>query len=155
MNRTLVEMARCLLLQASLPEAFWAEAIATAAYLRNRCPTKQLQGQTPYEVWFGSKPSISHLRPFGCKAFPLNKKPSKGKFERSSKPCVFVGYAKEVKAYRVWDPETRKIVESRDVEFDEERFTTKVTDEKESSTLFEIFFENKDWKERQPSKYFQ
>jgi hypothetical protein len=38
-NRTLVEMARCILLQANLPDTLWAEAVNTATYLRNRCAT--------------------------------------------------------------------------------------------------------------------
>jgi len=43
MNRTLIEMARCLLSQANLPKEFWAKAVATAVYIRNRCPTKELE----------------------------------------------------------------------------------------------------------------
>ncbi|GBL98972.1 Retrovirus-related Pol polyprotein from transposon TNT 1-94 [Araneus ventricosus] len=42
-NRTLVNMARCLLLQSGLPMKFWAEAINCAVYIRNRCPTRGLQ----------------------------------------------------------------------------------------------------------------
>lgn len=49
-NRTLVEMARCLMLQSKLPPHFWAEAIATAAYIRNRCPTRNLEDSTPFEA---------------------------------------------------------------------------------------------------------
>lgn len=37
-NRTLLEMARCLLIQSGLPSSFWAEAVSTANYIRNRCP---------------------------------------------------------------------------------------------------------------------
>lgn len=47
-NRTLV--ARCIMLQANLPDSLWAESINTAAYLRNRCATKNLDGITPFEV---------------------------------------------------------------------------------------------------------
>ena len=39
LNRTLVETTRAMLLDAKLPHEFWAEAISTAAYLRNRSPT--------------------------------------------------------------------------------------------------------------------
>ncbi|XP_076686075.1 uncharacterized protein LOC143378147 [Andrena cerasifolii] len=56
LNRTLVEMARCLLMQAELPITLWAEAIGTAAYIRNRCPTTANQETTPHEVWTGEKP---------------------------------------------------------------------------------------------------
>ena len=53
MNRTLVEMARSMLIGANMTQRFWAEAISTAAYLRNRSPTKAIQGITPYEAWTG------------------------------------------------------------------------------------------------------
>lgn len=49
-NRTVVERARCLLLDANLPKCFWAEACSTAVHLINRSPAKSLQGKTPYEL---------------------------------------------------------------------------------------------------------
>lgn len=116
-NRTLVEMARCLLIGSSLPETLWAEAICTAAYLRNRCPTKVLGNKTPYEVWSGAKPSVSHFRVFGSKAVVLMKQPGKSKFEAKGKEYTFVGYSDESKAYRLLDMATGKIVKSRDVHF--------------------------------------
>ena len=36
MNRTLVESVRSMLSDAKLPKKFWAEALSTAVYLRNR-----------------------------------------------------------------------------------------------------------------------
>ena len=51
LNRTLVESTRSMLLDARLPHKFWAEAISTAAYLRNRCPTRAVKEMTPYEAW--------------------------------------------------------------------------------------------------------
>ncbi|XP_070144855.1 uncharacterized protein [Drosophila kikkawai] len=56
-NRTLVEMARCMMKQAGAPPSFWAEAISTASYLRNRCPTKALFGELPYTYWTGKVPT--------------------------------------------------------------------------------------------------
>ena len=49
-NRTLIEMARCMLIQAYLSHGFWAEAVSTANYIRNRCSTKRLEGKSPYEM---------------------------------------------------------------------------------------------------------
>ncbi|KAK2426495.1 hypothetical protein QL285_025158 [Trifolium repens] len=50
-NRTIMEMARCLLHEKELPKKFWAEAANTAVFLLNRLPTKALQKKTPFEAW--------------------------------------------------------------------------------------------------------
>lgn len=71
-NRTLVEMARCMLMQSM---TLWAKAINTAAFLKNRCPTKALQGKTPLEMCIGTKLDVSFLHTFGCKAFALQERP--------------------------------------------------------------------------------
>ena len=68
MNRNLVESVRSMLADAHLPHEFCAEAMSTAVYHRNRSPMKAISGKTPYEAWMAKKPSVSHLRVFGCKA---------------------------------------------------------------------------------------
>lgn len=113
-NRTLVEMARCMLLSSNLHESLWGEAINTAVYLRNRSPTKLLS-LTPYEALCGVKPTVHHLRIFGCKAIVLDKRPGKSKFAAKGFECNMVGYCSESKAHRLYDPATKKITKSRDV----------------------------------------
>lgn len=51
LNRTLIERIKCMLLDASLDQKFWAEAIVTAAYLINRTPCRDQNTTTPYELW--------------------------------------------------------------------------------------------------------
>jgi len=65
-NQTVMEMAKSMLHEKGLPKTLWAEAVYTAVYLINRCPTKAVWGKTPFEAWSGRKPSIKHLRVFGC-----------------------------------------------------------------------------------------
>ncbi|KAH9296642.1 hypothetical protein KI387_040230, partial [Taxus chinensis] len=48
-NRTVMEMARCMLSTAKLEDQFWAEAVQTVVYLLNRAPTKILQNKTSEE----------------------------------------------------------------------------------------------------------
>ena len=69
MNRTLVETLRSMLADAKLPHSFWAEALSTAVYLKNRSPTKALKDMTPFEAWRNEKPRVEHLRVFGCDAY--------------------------------------------------------------------------------------
>ena len=70
MNRTLTESARAMIAHANLPNDYWAEAIATAAYVKNRAPTTAFEiDTTPYERWYGKKPDVTHLKVFGCIAY--------------------------------------------------------------------------------------
>jgi len=102
-----------MIIQSKLPPSFWAEAIATANYIRNRCITKSLDSGTPFEKWTGRCPNVHHLQKFGCKAIILNKSPNKGKFEARGLEGIFVGYSEVSKAYRIWLPKDRKIHLSR------------------------------------------
>ena len=95
-NRTLVEMARCLLIQSNLSPSFWGEAINTANYIRNRCPTNSLNGKTPFEMWTGKIPYVGYFREFGCPVYSLNREPNKKKFEERSKKGIFDGDRKSV-----------------------------------------------------------
>ena len=70
-NRTLLEMARCMVKGKHLPDKFWMEALMCANYVLNRCFTNALRVVTPYEAWNGRKPMVSHLRVFGCLAYAL------------------------------------------------------------------------------------
>lgn len=141
MNRTLVEMARCLLLQSNLPLSFWTEAIATAAYIRNRSLAKSLNEMTPFEVKIGTKPDVSNFKIFVCKAFALDKT-QKEKFQSRSKECIFVGFSSESKAYRLWDGTAKRIIVSRDVRFIEEPERPEITDDQKKNTKFEIILTN-------------
>ncbi|XP_071648509.1 uncharacterized protein [Temnothorax longispinosus] len=78
-NHTLVEMSRCLLLQANLPKSLWAEMVNAAAFIRNRCPSRNLHEQTPFELWNGKKPFVGFMKVIGCKALEKGKR--HGKFE--------------------------------------------------------------------------
>ena len=69
MNRTLVETARSMMSHAKMPVEFWAQAISTAVYLRNRSPTISLPGITPFECLFNCEPDVSNLKVFGYLAF--------------------------------------------------------------------------------------
>lgn len=99
-NRTLMDTARCLVIQSGLPAYLWAEAVNTANFIRNRCRTRKLQGKTPYELWFGNAPNVSNLKRFGCEVFIMERSPGRSKLQPRSRRGVFVGYSTETKGYR-------------------------------------------------------
>ncbi|KAJ4751816.1 polyprotein [Rhynchospora pubera] len=118
-NRTVVEMARSMLKSKGLPNQLWAEAVATTVYILNLSPTKAVLNQTPFEAWFERKPSVAHLRVFGCIAYTLISSQNRRKLDQKSEKCVFIGYCLQSKGYRLYNPKSNKIVVSRDVMFDE------------------------------------
>ena len=117
-NRTLLEKVRCLLSTAGLwdRKALWAEAMSTACYLVNRSPHSSIEFQIPEEVWSGNPVDYSNLRVFGC---PVYAHVNEGKLAPRAVKCMFLGYASESKGYRMWCPDSKKVIQSRDVTFNE------------------------------------
>ena len=105
---------------AKLPKIFWGEALQIANYLQNRSPTKSITvNKTPYEMWFGKPPNLSYLKIFGSTAHILVQKETRRKLDSHSIEAIFLGYSEESKAYRLMDKQSKKIVISRDVIFNE------------------------------------
>lgn len=123
-NRTIMEKVRCMLMDAGLGMKFWAEAVNTAVYLKNRSPTKAVLGATPEEKWSKKKVNLNNLKVFGCIAYVMVK--NRKKLDQKSKPYIFMGYSEESKGYRLIDPTNpRDIKHSRDVVFLEDKFYVK------------------------------
>jgi transposase InsO family protein len=122
-NRTIFDAVRAMLHRAGLSSYFWAEAAQAAVHVRNRCSTRAVPGATPYQVWTGRRPSIENLRVFGCVAYVhvVEQKRSDKLGDRSIR-CIHVGYSAQSKAYRLYNPATDKVVVSRDVTFEEQKF---------------------------------
>lgn len=116
-NRTIVEKARCMLQQAGLEQKYWAEAVNTTVYLKNRSPTIAVRGKTPEECWTGRKPNLSFARVFGCRAFMHIPDARRTKWEPKSRELMHIGYYEDSKAYRLLNPETGRVYKARDVIF--------------------------------------
>jgi transposase InsO family protein len=122
-NRTFVEAMRSLLLQAALEPRFWPWAADAVEHLLNRTVRSTRRTKTPYEVVTGRKPSLRHLRVFGCDADVHLKGGAGGKLGAKSRRMIFVGYEALRMAYRFWDASCNRLVVERDAAFDENAFT--------------------------------
>ena len=100
-----------------IEKKFWAEAVNMACYLINRSPRATLNGKVV--VWTGSPVDYSGLRVFGCLAYVHIPNEERSKLDAKSRQCIFLGYHKGVKGFKLWDPKVNKVVISRDVVFDE------------------------------------
>ncbi|KAE8664954.1 hypothetical protein F3Y22_tig00112738pilonHSYRG01227 [Hibiscus syriacus] len=132
MNRTLMEKVRCMLSNAGLGKEFWAEALVYACHLINHLPSTTIGGKTPLEKWFGVPATdYDSLHVFGSTTYYHVKE---SKLDPRAKKVIFMGITSGVKGYRLWCPETKKIIFSRDVTFDESTMLRKVTSEKLEQT---------------------
>jgi hypothetical protein len=125
MNQTLMEKSRRMLSDVGLGQELWAEAMGTSCYLGNRTPSSVLDDKNPHEVWCGKKLSLQHLRVFVCDAYVHVPKENRSKLDKKVEKCIFIGYKDGVKGYKIWNPESKKSVYSRDVVFREVKDVSK------------------------------
>lgn len=91
----------------------------TVVFLLNRAPTSALDGLTSYQAWYKKKPPVHFLKVFGCIAYIKNLHPHLTKLDDRGQKVVFIGYQDGSKAYRFYDPVTKRVHVSRDAVFDE------------------------------------
>ncbi|KAD3336888.1 hypothetical protein E3N88_32407 [Mikania micrantha] len=107
-NRTLIEAARTMLADSSLPVQFWNEAIANACYTLNRVMIVKRHGKTCFELLHNRKPNLKDLEPFGASCTML-KKHEQGKFNEKVEEGYFLGYNTPNK--RVYNRSTQNVEE--------------------------------------------
>lgn len=136
-NRTVVEMTRSYLKEMKMPSEMWGEAVRHSIYVLNRLPTRALSRQTPYEAWTGIKPNVSHIRVFGCLSHMKIPNIHSKKLDDRSMQVVNLGREPGTKAYRVYDPVTKRVYVSRDVVFEESKCWPWSQQEEEGSSNVE------------------
>lgn len=125
-NRTLAEAIIALLIEANLPPSMWIDAASSFVHVHNRSPTTSLSGSTPFEIWYRKKPSVSHLRAWGCLAFVHVQKDQRNSLESHTRKCIFIRYALDYKGWVFWDPEKRTEIISDSAVFFETVFPGKM-----------------------------
>jgi hypothetical protein len=111
-------MAKMMLDEHRTPRCFLADAMSTVCYISNRIFQHSILYLTSFKFRFGRKPSVPHLRHFGCKWFVL-KRGNLDKFESHSSNGILLGYIPHCRSYRVFNLKINTIVESCDVTFNE------------------------------------
>lgn len=120
--RSTNDILRTLLLQAHMPPPFWVESLHSATYLLNIRPSRAIYAQIPYYLLYGTSPNYSSLRAFGCLCYPNLYATMPHKLAPGSVRCVLLGMPLEHKGYRCLDLQTRRVITSRHVVFDEDQF---------------------------------
>ncbi|KAL2122403.1 hypothetical protein VTJ04DRAFT_2858 [Mycothermus thermophilus] len=146
---------KCVAMLASsgLPEELWPEVTQAAAYLHGMSPRKRNNWMSPNEMlynWFKQwfrwwapnisqalskdlRPSWSGIYAFGCRAYPLDRRRERNEARRDMKVQIrghlgyLVGY-RATNIYRIWVPELKRVITTRNVRFNETEFYTPPTD---------------------------
>ena len=124
-NHTLLDMVRCLLVNSSLHEFLWGEALKTATYILNQMRKKCVL-KTPYELWSQKKPSLRHFHVWGCKAEVRPYNPQSKKLDPKTISGYFIGYcvgSRVSRFYCCWHT-TRVIQSNRVIYFEGETGTS-------------------------------
>ena len=78
-----------------------------------------LNGKSPYSLLMNRVPDVSMARVWGCMAQYWVPDPQRKKLDPKARWGVFMGVCDRSKAWRLWDVESHKMVDSRDVLFHE------------------------------------
>ena len=117
-NRLVIDYARTLMMEKNVALKYWREAVSTVVYTLNRVQIMKGTNATPFELWYGHSPNVKHFKVFGCKCYIL-KESRNDKFDAKSDENIFLGYSTRRKAYKFLNTNTKKVVESANVNFDE------------------------------------
>jgi hypothetical protein len=117
-HRTIEESVKEMMNDQNLSMFLWGEETMTVVYIQNRSPHRILKNMTPEEAFSRKKPSVEHLRIFGCLIYIHVPKDNKNNLEPSGKKGIFVGYSESSKSYKICVPGQKKVEISRDVTFD-------------------------------------
>ena len=78
-----------------------------------------MKGMTPCEALTSERSRVDTLRVFGCLTYAHIPKDERHKFDSKARRCIFLGYGVVTKGYRLYDMNRSKVLDSRDVVFDE------------------------------------
>ncbi|XP_019251086.1 PREDICTED: uncharacterized protein LOC109230004 [Nicotiana attenuata] len=118
-HRHVLETARAIRFQGNLLVSFWGACVDAVVYIINRIPSTVLGNKSPFELFYGRQPALSHMRIIGCLSF-VARLPRGDKFAARSIRSVFLGYASTQMGYRLHDIEHKTLFVSKDVIFHED-----------------------------------
>ncbi|GBM73393.1 hypothetical protein AVEN_163195-1 [Araneus ventricosus] len=95
-----MDCVKAMLNDSGIEKCFWAEALAYFIYTKNRIRHK-FKPKTPYEGYFGHKPTVSNFRIFGCHDYVGTPKQLRNKIDLRVKHVVMLGYVRSIRGYRI------------------------------------------------------
>ena len=118
---TVVGMTKRMMDQPKMPPMFWTFALQAAFHLKSRS-LHSVHGSTPFEMTLGSRPDLTGLRMFGCKAFMFVEPRYRKKLNAKAVEGVFLGYPANANEYVAAVPNNRggmRLVQTSSITFDD------------------------------------
>ncbi|KAI5348929.1 hypothetical protein L3X38_001816 [Prunus dulcis] len=94
------------------------------------------------EAWSGRRLSVDHFKIFCCIAYAHVPNEKRKKLDDKGEKYVFLSVSDHSKAYRLFNPITKKIIISRDVIFDEENMWNWIEKASKQQLILVIFYED-------------
>ncbi|GKA51464.1 retrovirus-related pol polyprotein from transposon TNT 1-94 [Tanacetum coccineum] len=108
-----------MLIFSKTPEFLWAEAIATACFTQNCSIVRTQYNKTLYELIRGRKPNIQYFHVFESLCYPTNDRDDLGKMKPKANIGIIIGYSESSRGFCIYNRQTKKIMETIHVKFDE------------------------------------
>ena len=125
--KTIENQIRAMIQDVGLLMEFWLEADLADAYIRDRVATRPIVDDdktSPIQAFTGIKPSIDHLRVWGCKCYSsvdtksLLEGSRTDKLVNRGRSNVFMSYDENITTqYRIWASDRRDIIKHHKVIF--------------------------------------
>ena len=94
------------------------------------------------------KPTVKYFHVFSAKCFTLKDDEQLGKFESKAHEGIFLGYSLESKAYEVYVIDHKKVIESMNVTFDDNKLPSiQAEDNTETLKFDNLILEDSDTEE--------
>ena len=103
-NHTFKEMTNFMIQAKGLSLQFWVEDINCANYIVNHTPNKYLKFIAPKEAWSNINRDFIHFCVFGSEACTHILDENGNHYNLRVKKCIFVGYYKYARGYRILQP---------------------------------------------------
>jgi hypothetical protein len=147
LNGVVEEKIRKLLDQANLPERYWQDAARFVVEIQNAMPHKALDFDTPNSRWEPDKEdkTLAYCHTFGCTAWYLvNNSEQLRKGVQKYRKGMYLGTSEVAHGFKICDLATRKVVNTRDVVFDETDFPYDAKKNKETRSKEAVEQENEE-----------
>ena len=112
-------MARSMMNERNISQAYWVEAIHTTVHVLNKAHLRPNSDKTPYELWFGRPASIKHFKVFGSKCYIKNNDEHLEKYDDRVDEGIFLGYVANNKGCTCYNMRLHKLIDCIDIKIDE------------------------------------